>query len=200
MRLRRRHQRWHESACVCVCDRHLGSSPRLARHDVEHGPFEYIIVDFPGGRMTGDLAPVLRQSIAAGTIRILDMMFIRKDANGHIEPLELNQLDAEAALPYEELDGEIDDLINLDDIQIAAADLPPDSIALVLVWEDVWATRFADAVRSAHGRVIANEHIPEPVMEAAMKATAPNMWLGEQGASTLLTKGHGDYATTPHSQ
>lgn len=150
--------------------------------------------------MTGDLAPVLRQLIAAGTIRILDMMFIRKDANGHIEPLELNQLDAEAALPYEELDGEIDDLINLDDIQIAAADLPPDSIALVLVWEDVWATRFADAVRSAHGHVIANEPIPEPVMEAAMKATAPNMWLGEQGAGALLTKGHGDYATTPHSQ
>ena len=134
------------------------------------GPVEYVIIDFPGGTMSGGIVPALKELIASGTIRIVDMTFIRKDANGHVEPLELSQLDLQDAVPYEELEGEIDDLINAEDIQQAAAKLPPNSIAGVFVWEDVWATRFADAVRSAHGQVMANERIPPAVVEAAVAA------------------------------
>src|SRR5260370_38212940 len=111
------------------------------------GPVEYVIIDFPGGKMRGDIVPALKELIASGTIRIVDMTFVRKDANGQVEPLELSQLDLQDAMPYEELEGEIDDLINAEDIQTAAAELPPNSIAGVLVWEDVWATRFPDAGR-----------------------------------------------------
>jgi Family of unknown function (DUF6325) len=134
------------------------------------GPVEYVIIDFPGGKMSGDIVPALKELIASGTIRIVDMTFIRKDANGHVEPLELSQLDLQDAMPYEELEGEIDDLINAEDIQKAAAKLPPNSIAGVFVWEDVWATRFADAVRSAHGQMMANERIPPAVVAAAVAA------------------------------
>ncbi|MGH2515195.1 MAG: DUF6325 family protein [Ktedonobacterales bacterium] len=134
------------------------------------GPVEYIIIDFPGSKVNKDIVPALKELIASGTIRIIDMVFIRKGTNGQVEPLELSQLDLEDAMPFEELDGEIDDLINAEDIQSAAAELPPDSIAGVFVWEDVWATRFAEAVRSTNGRVIADARIPNAVVEAAFEA------------------------------
>ncbi len=135
------------------------------------GPVEYIIIEFPGGKVSDDIVPSLKALVASGTIRIIDLMFIRKDASGRVVPLEVDQLSGADALRYEELDGEIDDLINAEDIQIAAAELPPDSIAGVFVWEDVWATRFAEAVRSMHGQIVANERIPRAVVEAALKAT-----------------------------
>ena len=69
------------------------------------------------------------------------------------------------------LDAEIDDLVNMEDIEIAAAELSPDSIAAVLVWEDAWAKRFAEAMRAAGGHVVENERIPSAVVEAAMRAS-----------------------------
>ena len=136
-----------------------------------HGPVEYAIVEFPGSKFKGDIAPVLKELIASGTIRIVDMAFIRKDADDHAEPLELSQLDLEDAKPYEELDGEIDDLINSEDIQTIAAGLPTNTMAAVFVWEDVWENRFADAVQSAQGQMVASERIPQDRVEAAFAAT-----------------------------
>jgi hypothetical protein len=121
--------------------------------------------------VSDDIIPSLKELVASRTIRIIDLMFIRKDANGRVEPLEVDQLDGADALRYEDLDGEIDDLINTEDIQTAAAALPPNSFAGVFVWEDVWATRFAEAVRSMHGRIVANERVPNVVAEAALNAT-----------------------------
>jgi Family of unknown function (DUF6325) len=137
-----------------------------------HGPVECAIVEFPGSKVKGGIAPVLKELIASGTIRIVDLAFVRKDEDDHVEPLELSQLDLEDAKPYEELDGEIDDLINREDIQTIAEGLPSNTIAAVFVWEDVWDNRFADAVQSAQGHMVANERIPQDRVEAAFAAAA----------------------------
>ena len=44
------------------------------------GPIEYIIVGFPGNQFTGQIAPALADLIDNDTIRILDLVFISKDA------------------------------------------------------------------------------------------------------------------------
>lgn len=134
-------------------------------------PYEYMVIDFPGGKLTPEMAQTLQQLTASGAIHIVDMTFIRKDAGGHIESLELSQLAPEEAAAYENLDGEIDDLINEDDIQAVAANLPLDCIAAVLVWEDVWATQLANMAQAAHAQVVANERIPRSIIEAALHAT-----------------------------
>lgn len=136
------------------------------------GPVEYVIIDFPGSKVNKDIVPALKALIASGTIRIIDLMFIRKGAEGQVEPLELSDLELEEARPFEELDGEIDGLISMEDIRVTAAELPLNSIAAVIVWEDVWATRFAEVVRSAQGRVVANVRIPNSVVETALAAAA----------------------------
>lgn len=135
------------------------------------GPVEFIVIEFPSGNVNSDIVPSLRELTESHTIRIIDLMFIRKDANGRIEPLELSQLDGAEALRYEELEGEIDDLVNMEDVQIVAGEMEPGSFAVVIVWEDVWATRFAEAVRATHGRIVDYERVPHDIVEAALKAT-----------------------------
>ena len=64
---------------------------RLRRHDSESGgiamaigPVEYIIVGFPGNKFNGEIAPELGKLVESGTIRILDLVFITKDADGNV--------------------------------------------------------------------------------------------------------------------
>jgi hypothetical protein len=135
------------------------------------GPVEYVMIEFPSTTAIGDIEPALQELVTSGVVRIIDLMFIKKDAEGHVQALEVDQLDSVSAHRYEELDAEIDDLVNMEDIAIAAAELSPNSIAAVLVWEDAWAKRFAEAMRAAGGRVVENERIPSAVVEAAMQAS-----------------------------
>lgn len=135
------------------------------------GPVEYVMIEFPSTTAIGDIEPALQELVSSGIVRIIDLMFIKKDAEGHVQALEVDQLDSVSAHRYEELNAEIDDLVNMEDIEIAASELSPDSIAAVLVWEDAWAKRFAEAMRVAGGRVVENERIPSAVVEAAMRAS-----------------------------
>jgi hypothetical protein len=135
------------------------------------GPVEYVMIEFPSTTTIGDIEPALQELVSSGTVRIIDLMFIKKDIEGHVQALEVDQLDNVSAHRYEELDAELDDLVNMEDIAIAAAELSPDSIAAVLVWEDAWAKRFAEAMRAGGGRVVEYERIPSAVVEAAMRAS-----------------------------
>jgi uncharacterized membrane protein len=132
------------------------------------GPVEYIVIEFPGNQFRGEILPALKELVANGTVRIIDLVVIRKNADGSVQWLETTQLSGEEALVFGGFDFELGDLLNEEDIQLAAESLAPNSSAGLLVWEDTWATRFADAVRNAHGRVVANERIPRDVVQDAL--------------------------------
>jgi hypothetical protein len=134
------------------------------------GPVEYILIAFPGNKFNGEIVPALKELVDSGTIHIIDLLFIKKDAAGNILAVELGNADTDEAAPFDELDGEVSDLLSMEDIELAAAELPPNSSAGLIVWENVWAARFAEAVRNANGHVIANERIPHAVIEAALAA------------------------------
>lgn len=134
------------------------------------GPVEYILIAFPGNRFNGQIVPALRELVDSNTIRIIDLLFIKKDAEGNVLSVELNDASADEAAPFDAVEGEYGDLLSLEDIQLAAAELPNNSSAGLLVWENVWAARFAEAVRAASGQVIANERIPHAIVEAAEQA------------------------------
>jgi hypothetical protein len=132
------------------------------------GPVEYILIAFPGNKFSGRIVPALQELVASGTIHIIDLLFIKKDADGNLLVVELDNADPDEAAPFAELDGEYGDLLTQEDIELAAAELPPNSSAGLLVWENVWAARFAAAVRAADGQVIANERVSHAVVEAAL--------------------------------
>jgi hypothetical protein len=136
------------------------------------GPVEYLVVEFPGNKFNGEIVPALVDLVKSDTIRILDLLFIRKEADGSFEAMELDMLPPAEAAGFDNLDGEILGLLNAEDVTILAQELQPNSSGALLVFENVWATRLRDAVVSANGRLVDNARIPAAVVDAAMVAIA----------------------------
>ena len=130
------------------------------------GPVEYVIIGFPENKFTGAIAPALAKLIDSKTIRILDLVFIAKDEAGDVVVFEFDQLDELAA--FAALDGETGGLIQEDDVAYAAASLAPNSSAALLLWEDLWAAEFADAVLGSGGVLIESARIPHDLVQAAL--------------------------------
>jgi hypothetical protein len=129
------------------------------------GPVEYIIIGFPGNQFNGDIAPALADLIASGTIRVLDLVFITKDADGNTAAIEFDEL-AELA-PFGDLDGEVGGLLGPEDVEHAAEELEPNSSAALLLWEDTWAIPLVTALRASGGVLIEGSRIPADLIEAA---------------------------------
>lgn len=130
------------------------------------GPVEYIVVGFPGNKFTGEIAPELIALVDSGTVRILDLIFIGKDVDGSILSFEIDELDALAA--FGGLDGEVGGLIGPADIEYVAAALEPNSSAALLIWADLWAAPFAEAVRRADGVLLEGARIPHELIAPAL--------------------------------
>jgi hypothetical protein len=137
------------------------------------GPIEYLVVAFPGNKFKGEIIPALAELVESNTIRILDLVFILKDEEGNVAAIELADLDPEDEAAAMSDISEVDSgLLNEDDIAVAAEALDLNSSAGLLVFENVWATRFAEAVRNADGQLVANERIPYDVVQAALAYAA----------------------------
>ena len=134
------------------------------------GPVEYIIVGFPGNQFNGEIAPELAKLVESGTIRILDLVFIMKDADGNVAALDFE--DHPDVASYNAIDGEVGGLISDEDIEYAAVELEPNSSAALLIWEDVWATPFVEAMRNSGGVLIEGSRIPHELIEEAEAAWA----------------------------
>ena len=130
------------------------------------GPVEYIIVGFPGSKFNGEIAPELAKLIDSGTIRILDLAVISKDEAGEVASFEFDQLDELA--PFADLEGEVGGVLSQEDIDYVAASLEPGSTVGLLVWEDLWAAPFADAVRASGGVLLEGGRVPHELAQAAL--------------------------------
>jgi len=130
------------------------------------GPVEYVVIGFPGNRFNGDIVPALRRLVDAGTIRVIDMLFITKDSNGNVVGFEYE--DHPDLADFGDLTEELDGLLNDEDLEMAAETLEPDSSAAMIVWEDCWAAEFAEAVRGSGGVLLAGERIPHEIVREAL--------------------------------
>ena len=136
------------------------------------GPVEYMVVAFPGNKFNGKIAPALRDLIDAKTIRVIDLAFVMKDADGSIVGAELEDIDSEVFQAFESILSERGGLLNDDDIRDIGEALEPNSSAAILVWEDLWAKRFADAVAASGGVLVDIARIPRDVVQAALDYAA----------------------------
>jgi hypothetical protein len=133
----------------------------------EIGPVDYAIVAFPGNRFRGEIAPAISDLVEAGTIRVIDIAFVGKDADGNAIAMELTELDPDVQEALDSAGIEVGGLFNEDDLMDAAADLEPNSSAALLVWENVWARKVTQAMRDAGGQLLAFERLPHDVVQAA---------------------------------
>jgi hypothetical protein len=132
------------------------------------GPVDVAVIAFEGNDFNGDVAPALADLEASGTVRVIDVAFLRKESDGATAVVEA--ADAAIADVFERVAGTQFDLLNDADQNNLASALEPDSSAMVIVWENSWATRFASAVRQSHGEVAVLERIPHENVAAAIAA------------------------------
>jgi hypothetical protein len=123
---------------------------------VPTGPVEMALIGFPGNRFDGSIIP--------------DLVVVKKDAEGNVTAAELSQLDDDEAATFEALDGEIGELFSDEDLAAAGAQLPPDSAAALLLWENSWATRLAAEVAGAGGLLLLHDRVPADAVRDALAA------------------------------
>ncbi len=134
------------------------------------GPVEYIELAFPGNQFNGEILPALQDLVERDIISIIDLVIVKKDADGTITIAELSELSVSEAALLEPLRAEVSELLNSDDLLVLAEALEPNYTAAIMVWEDKWATRFAEAVRNSGGVLVANERVPRDLVLAAIEA------------------------------
>jgi hypothetical protein len=135
------------------------------------GPVDYIAIAFPGNNFSGRIIPAIKDLQDAGTIRVLDLVIISKDAEGNVAAIELSEAGEELAGALTALGIERRNLLGQEDFEDFGAALEPNSTCGLMVWENVWAAPFVDAVRDADGILLAAGRIPAAVVEEAMAET-----------------------------
>jgi Family of unknown function (DUF6325) len=142
--------------------------------DIEMGPIDYVLVEWPGKQPEGEIAPHLVDLVDRGLIRILDLAFLVKGEDGTIAAVEITDIGGEVA-ELAVFEGASSGLLSDEDHEEAGAALEPGTSAALLVYENTWAAPFATAVRRSGGQLVAGGRIPvEDVLAAldAVEATA----------------------------
>lgn len=136
---------------------------------METGPVDVYIIGFPGNKFTGRIAPAIQELVENGTIRILDLLFVLKDADGVVMTLAIEDLDQDGAA-FAEIDITEPGSLNEEDAEEVSEDLPANSSALLIAFENVWARKVVSAFEAADAVLIDSIRIPAEVVDAALAA------------------------------
>jgi hypothetical protein len=134
------------------------------------GPIDYLIVEFPENRMTGAGLAHLLGLVDRGIIRVLDLVFVRKEPDGSITVLSVADLDGDGTLDLAVFDGASSGLLSRDDIDEAGVVLRAGSTAAVLIYENLWAAPMAAALRRSGAQLVATGRIPWLDIASALDA------------------------------
>ena len=137
------------------------------------GPVDVVILGFPGNKFTGRIAPALMDLVESGTIRVLDLLFVMKDADGVTTAIDIQDLDAELAAGVPRRSRcTSPGALGAEDAEEVSEDLPPNSSALLIAFENTWASTFVEACRAADAVLIDQIRIPAEVADAALSSGA----------------------------
>ena len=127
-------------------------------------PMRYLVLAFPDGNISDEIASELADLVDKKIIRILDIVFVTKDASGGVNVLEFDEL--ENLVGFAEIDGEVGGLIGPDDLDFVASELEPGAAAAVLLVEDLWAAPLASALDRSGGVLLAGARVPGDLLLA----------------------------------
>lgn len=131
---------------------------------MSYGPVELLVVSFPGNQFTGEIVPAIEELIETGTIQVIDFLFVSKDADGAVTVAELDEVGEGVMTKLNPREAAMAGLLSENDAFRFADEMDPNSSEAILLFENTWATRFAQAIRNAKGQVVINERVPHAVM------------------------------------
>jgi hypothetical protein len=134
------------------------------------GPVSYLIVEFPGNRMTGEGFQALIELVDRGLIRILDLEFITRREDGSVAALSLQELDS-GEFDLTLFEGVSSGLLDQTDFDDAKDAIKPGSSAGILIFENRWATTFVNGLRRGGAELVAAGYIPLADIVTSLDAT-----------------------------
>ena len=139
------------------------------------GPLEYILIGFEGNRFTGQILPELRAARDKGIIRVIDLLLILKDEQGNTAVMELSDLSSEELEQLGPIAGDLLEVLEQDDVEAIASNIPNNSSAALLLIEQTWAVGLKKAIMNAGGIPLAGGLVAPAVvqmLEAELAAEA----------------------------
>jgi hypothetical protein len=138
--------------------------------DIELGPIDYLVVEWPAEdkQPAGEALPLLVDLVDRGLIRVLDLAFVRKEKDGTVVGLDLEDLDLDGNPELTVFEGASSGLLGDDDYEEAGAAIQPGCAAALLLYENTWAAPFATALRKSGAQLVANGRIPVNAIIAAL--------------------------------
>lgn len=141
------------------------------RGDIEQmGPVDYLVIEFPSSKINGEGLSLLVDLVDRGIVRVLDFVFVTKEADGTVHTVAITDLDGDGDLDLAVFEGASSGLLDGEDIAEAGGALEPGRAAVVLVYENTWAAPLAVALRRNGAQMVASGRIPVQALLAAVDA------------------------------
>jgi hypothetical protein len=135
---------------------------------MSYGPIDFLALEFTNDQLKGEILPALLDLVEHKVVRVIDLVVIQKDEHGNHEAVELQQLAPDLMRAFDPLEVEVSGIIQVEDIDMIAEDMAKNTTAAVLLFENLWAVKFKDAVLRANGRLIAQERIPYQIVDEVL--------------------------------
>ena len=135
---------------------------------MSYGPVDFLALEFTNDQLKGEIMPALMELVDNKVVRVIDLVVIQKDQAGKYDALELQQLKPEVIAIFDPLMVEISGIIQVEDIDAIAEQMENNTTAAVLLFENLWAVKFKEALLRANGRLLAQERIPHENVEEAL--------------------------------
>lgn len=137
-----------------------------------YGPIDFIALEFKTDRLTGESLPALLELVQKEIIRVIDLVIILKDQDGQYQVLEIEELAPDMLAVFDPLEVEISGIIQVEDIEMIAEAMEDNTTAALLLFENLWAIGFGEAVTRASGRMVMYDRIPFEVVNETMELFA----------------------------
>ena len=137
-----------------------------------YGPVDFVALEFKGNQFKGEIFPIITDLVNQGIVRIIDMIVVMKDADGKVTHRELQEHDQAVLALFDPTKAEINGMIQVEDIELIGEKLEPNSTAAILLFENLWAVKFVEAVERANGRAVMSVRIPHDVVVETMEKIA----------------------------
>jgi hypothetical protein len=136
----------------------------------ETGAIDWFLIEAPDRQINGQIVPPLLDLVDRGLIRILDVLVLVKRSDDDFDALTTAELDPAQVGDLGALEGASSGVLSRDDAAEAVALMQPNSLGLMIVYENLWSLPFAVAAREAGGQLLAHGHIPTQAFVAALDA------------------------------
>jgi hypothetical protein len=137
-----------------------------------YGPVDFLALEFKTDQLKGEIIPELLELVKNKVVRVIDLVMIQKYEDGHHEAAEMQQLAPDLLALFDPLEVETSGIIQVEDIANVAEAMENGTNAAILLFENLWAVKFKEAVLRANGRLLAQDRIPHEVVEEAMEIFA----------------------------